>query len=258
MTNYIINSLGSGGTVQAAAADASLSHHILSITNNVSFDTRTIESMSVVAAVAESIGSITVTPILVASADYSLVLTQLVNGAPKSITVSTSTPASGGTILAICNDWRAQLAAAGSSLSLVGTGTTTFIVSGKAGSPIVSVKQVSLSSGTSTATVVGTVTISGTGISGTAASGTYAALVAAGVPVTTPIVGGQSYTTVTITGRAAGSAEVAGNVLSSRTTAVLLINQAATNFAALNTRLGEIANGFVAGGTTADPASIAL
>ena len=253
MTNQVYSSLGTGGTVQAAAADAVLNNHILSLTNAPSFDTRTIESAKLVAASGETVGAITITPTLTASSDYSYVIGQYLNGVLKTVQISAITAASGASLGSLCNELRAQLAAMSSQLkvTLNAANSVTVVITAIAGNPIISVKQISLT------TTSGVSTVSAAS-SGANAVGTYAALIAAGVSATTPIISGQSYTQLVVTARSAGAAEVAGNVLSSRVVSVSLINEAATNFAALNTRLGEIINGFGAGVTTADPKSIAL
>jgi len=251
-TNYIYSSLGTGGTVQAVAADAVVNNHILTVTNGVPMDMRKIESAQLLAAVAETRGVVTVTPTNAASSDFSLVVKQLVNGVQKQVQLSVITAASGSSATTICNEWRSQLSAQGSLLQVVGSGTSTFIITANAGYPIISVSQISLTATAGTVAIVNTT-------AGVQARGTYAALVAAGVPTTTPIVSGQSYTQFVVTGAVGGVNEVAGAIQQTSTTNVILINEGATNFAALNTRLGEIINGFPAGGSTyPNPEIVAL
>lgn len=250
-TNYIYSSLGTGGTVQAAAADVVVNNHILTVTNAVPMDVRKISSATLLAAVAETAGVVTVTPTASASADFSLVIKQIINGVQKSVQLSVVTAASGATETTICNEWRSQLSAQGAQLQVVGSGTTTFIITANAGYPIVSASQISL---TATAGVLAIVQTT----AGVQARGTYASLVAAGVPVATPIVSGQSYTQFIVTGQVEGANEVAGMVMSTRTTNVLFINEAATNFAALNARLVQVIAGVPAAGTVADPEFLGL
>lgn len=251
MANFTYSSLGTAGTVQASAADAPVAGHILSITNAPQIDTRTIEKFSITAAVAEVLQVTTVTPTAANSSDFSLVITQMVNGVMQSVTLVANTPASGGTATTICNDWRSQLSANGSRIKITGSGTATFILTAQAGSPIFKVTVISTSSAS------GTISQS-TGTAGVAAVGTYTVLTNQGITTIPALVSGQSYTQVVIQFRQPSINDPAGNVSSSRDTHTVLINEAATNFAALNTRLGEIKLGYGAGVTTADPTFIAL
>lgn len=257
MTNNQYASLGTAGTVTAAGADVAVSNHFLicgaaalaTLPNSPQIDVRQIEAASLTAGNAETAGVITVTPTNAASTEFSLQVTQLVNGVPKVTILSTTTAASGSSATTICDAWRSQLAA-NTGIKITGSGTTTFIMTAQTGYPIIKAQQVTLSSTPGTIAVVATTP-------GVQAKGTYAALVAQGVNPDI-LVSGQTYSQFRIQYRQPSVNDAAGDVSSARNIFTLLINGAATNYAALATRIGEIINGYGAGGTTADPEFLAL
>lgn len=252
MTNYTYSSLGTAGTVTATAGDVSVSAHILQVVGAPSFDTRMIESASIIAVVAESAGAITVTPTNAASSDFSLVVGQYINGVKKSIQISTVTAATGSSATTICNAWRAQLAAAAPMLQVTPSGTATLVITAKAGYPLISVDVISLSA------TSGPISLSA-GTAGTAAVGTYAALTNLGAVTIPALVSGQSYTQFKVVSRSASANEVGGNVSQSRNVHTVCINASATNYAALAARLVEIIAALPSGGTTySDPAFVSL
>lgn len=259
MTTNQYASLGTAGTVTAAGADVVVSNHLLicgaaalaTLPNSPQIDVRQIESATLAAGNAETAGVITVTPTNAASSEFSLQVTQLVNGVPKIIILSTTTAASGSSATTICDAWRAQLAA-NTGVKITGSGTATFIMTAQTGYPIIKAQQVTLSN----PPVPGTIAVVAT-TPGVLAKGTYAALVAQGVNPDI-LVAGQTYSQFRVQFRQPSVNDAAGDVSSSRNIFTLLINGAATNYAALATRIGEIINGYGAGGTTADPEFLAL
>jgi len=244
ITSYSL--LGTGGSVQAAAADVSLAGHILAITGCPSMDYRMIDKMTIQTSVAETSAVWTITPTNAASTEFSLQITQIVpsvSSMPIQQTITHNTAASGSSATTICNAWRAALAAT-KNLQITPSGTTTLVLTAKAGSPIVKVVNASPSA---------TITVTET-TPGVSPLGTYAALVAEGV---SGAVSGQSYTTVTFNYRESSTNDPAGNVSTGRHIHSLYINAGATNYAALATRLAEVRDAYVAGGTDADPEAIA-
>lgn len=251
MLNYTYSSLGTAGSVQAAAADAVVNDHLLTITGAPVVDVRQVEKFVVTAAVAGSAQSTVVTPTPAASTDYSLQVSQMVNGVLKTVTLSTQTGASGYSATTICNAWAAQMNAVASSFNITATGGSTLTLAGSATIPSsFTVTQVYPT------TTSGTISIAPT--PGTTPVGTYAVLAAQGITTSPALVAGQSYTSVAITYRVSSTSEVAGDVSQSRSVHTVFINEAANNFSDLSDRLGEIANGYVSGGTTADPEFIAI
>jgi len=255
MSNFNYNfSLGSAGTVTAAAADITVANHILTLgattlaplPGRQQIDVRTIEKASLTAAVAETVAVWTITPTAAASQEFSILITQIINGTPKQMIATAYSLASGSTATTICNDLRAQING-NTTMKLTATGTTTLIITAQATYPIIaSVSQVSLGS---TPGVFASIT---NGTPGVAAKGTYAALIAQGVDPAI-IVAGQSYSNFRLLYRSASSNDPGGNVSQMRIGLNLYINAGAANYAALATRIGEIINGFGAGVTTADP-----
>lgn len=238
-TNYSILE-----TLQAAAADISLANHILAITGCPRFDYRTTSSTAWTAPVAETLQITTTTPTAANSTYYEITVTQLVDGTYVQQRLFHTTPSSGGTATTICNALRAQLTTY-TNLAITGSGTTTFIMTAQAGSPIFT----AVSTGNGTLAVV-------TGTPGVAAKGTYAALVAQGV---TDAVAGHTYNQITFTYKNESDGTVNGNISTSVNQHVLYVYASATNFSDFNTRMLEVVASFPAGGSTySDPEAIAL
>ncbi len=260
MSNFNYNfSLGSAGTVTAAHADITVNNHILTIgattlaplPGRQQIDVRMIEKAALVTAVAETSAVWTITPTAAASQEFSILITQIINGTARQMVATAYSLASGSTATTICNDLRAQINA-NTTMKITATGTTTLILTAQSTYPIIaSVSQVSLGS---TPGVFASITNTTPGV---AARGTYAQLIAQGVD-STIIVAGQSYTNFRLLYRAASVNDPAGNVSQMRIGLNLYINAGATNYAALATRLGEIIDGFGASVTTADPEFLAL
>jgi hypothetical protein len=260
MSNFSFNfSLGSAGTVTASAADITVANHILNIgattlaplPGRQTIDVRKIEKAALVTAVAETRAIWTVTPTFAASQEFSIIITQIINGTAKQMVATAYTAASGGNITSLCDALRAVINA-NTTMQIVASGTTTLILTANAGYPLIpSVSQVSLSS---TPGVFASFTATQAGV---AAKGTYAALIAQGVS-SDIIVAGQSYSNFRIEYLAASSNDPGGNVSQQRNTLNLYINAGATNYAALATRIGEIINAFASGGSVADPEFLAL
>jgi len=260
MSNFNYNfSLGSAGTVTAAHADITVNNHILTIgattlaplPGRQQIDVRMIEKAALVTAVAETSAVWTITPTAAASQEFSILITQIINGTARQMVATAYSLASGSTATTICNDLRAQINA-NTTMKITATGTTTLILTAQSTYPIIaSVSQVSLGS---TPGVFASITNTTPGV---AARGTYAQLIAQGVD-STIIVAGQSYTNFRLLYRAASVNDPAGNVSQMRIGLNLYINAGATNYAALATRLGEIIDGFGAAVTTADPEFLAL
>jgi len=250
MVRNTYSSLGTGGTVQAVHADLVVANHILTLTGCPPLDVRLIESMKVTASNAETAGVWTITPTNAASSNFEITITQFVfaYGTTETVTLSVNTLASGSSATTICDEWRAQLANY-TNLSVTATGTATLVLTTKANSPLMKVTQ------TSTGSAIGTISIVNT-TPGVVANGKYTQLVALGVPASI-LVSGQSYTAVQFTARVSQVNDPAGETPSQRIVHTCFINEGATNFAALNTYIGEVQLGYVAGGTTADPTFIA-
>lgn len=256
MSNFNYNfSLGSAGTVTAAAADITVANHILTLgavaalaplPGRQQIDVRTIEKASLTAAVAETRAIWTITPTVAASQEFSILITQIINGTPTQMVATAYSLASGSDALSVCTALRSQINA-NTNMQIVASGTTTLILTANAGYPLIpSVSQVSL--GTTPGTFA-SITATQAGV---AAKGTYAALIAQGVDPAI-IVAGQSYSNFRLLYRAASSNDPGGNVSQMRIGMNFYINAGAINYAALATRIGEIINGFGAGVTTADP-----
>lgn len=260
MSNFNYNfSLGSAGTVTAAAADITVANHILTLgaaalaplPGRQTIDVRDIEKAALVAAVAETAAVWTITPTPAASQEFSILITQVINGTPKQMVATAYSLASGSTATTICNDLRAQINA-NTTMKITASGTTTLVLTAQSTYPIIaSVTQVSLGS---TPGVFASITNTTPGV---AAKGTYAALIAQGVDPSI-IVAGQSYSNFRLQYRAASVNDPGGNVSQMRIGLNFYINAGATNYAALATRIGEIIDGFGAGVTTADPEFLAL
>lgn len=252
MLNYTYSSLGTAGSVQAAAADAVVNDHMLTITGAPVVDVRQVESFTVTAAGSGTAQVTTITPTNAASTDFSILVSQVVNGVTQSVVLSYQTPASGSSATTICDAWRIQFNSVASKFNITASGTATLILTASATTPSkFTVTQVYPSLTSGTMTIV-------TGTPGVNPVGTYAVLAAQGITTIPALLAGQSYTAVEIIYRTSSSAETAGDVTEARSVHTVFINEAATNFAALSTRLGEIANGYKAGGTTADPEFIAI
>jgi hypothetical protein len=255
MSNFSYNfSLGSAGTVTAAAADITVANHILNIgattlaplPGRQTIDVRLIEKAALVTAVAETAAVWTITPTAAASQEFSILITQIINGTPKQMIATAYSLASGSTATTICNDLRAQINA-NTTMKVTATGTTTLILTAQSTYPLIaSVSQVSLG------TTPGTFASITNGTPGVAAKGTYAALIAQGVD-STIIVAGQSYSNFRLLYKASSSNDAGGNVSQMRILLNLYINVGALNYTALATRITEIMSGFGASVTTADP-----
>lgn len=254
MSNFVQNSsLGTAGTVTALAADITVAAHILTVGAAAlaplpavsKYDVRQIESASLITAVAETASVWTITPTAAASLEYSIQITQIINGTARVFVATAYSLASGSTATTICDSLRAVINAQ-TAFKVTATGTTTLVITSQTGYPLVKVSQVSLSSTPGTfASITNT-------IPGVQAKGTYAALVASGVSADI-LVAGQSYSNFRIVFRKHSVNDATGNVSIQRVTSNVYINAAATNYAALATRIGEIINGYGAGATTADP-----
>jgi len=261
MSNFSFNfSLGSAGTVTAAAADVTVANHILTLgavaalaplPGRQQIDVRSIEKAALVTAVAETRAIWTITPTFAQSQEFSIIITQIINGTARQMVATAYTAASGGNITSLCDALRSAINN-NTTMQIVASGTTTLVLTANAGYPLIpSVSQVSLSS---TPGVFASFT---NGTPGVAAKGTYAALIAQGVSADI-IVAGQSYTNFRLQYRASSVNDPGGNVSEQRNTLNFYINAGATNYAALATRLGEIINAFASGGSVADPEFLAL
>lgn len=265
MVNYTYSSLGTAGTVQALGADAVVNDHILTITGAPPMDVRLVEEMTITAPVAATAQVTTITPTSVAaSTEYSIQISQWINGRFEQV-VLTNLTATGATATTICDAWKLQLApwiSSGKlSMTASGSGSGTLILTATTTDAVFSVTQVYLNAGNTVgftpSPASGSMTVV-TGTPGVVANGTYASLTAQGIVTVPALVSGQTYQQVRIVYRNPSVGEAAGDVSEERNVHVVLINQAATNRAALITRLGEIAQGLEAGGTTADPEFIAI
>lgn len=266
MVNYTYSSLGTGGTVQAAGADAVVSDHIFTITGAPPMDTRLIEKMIISAPVTAVPQQTTITPTSVAaSTEYSIQISQWINGRFEQVVLTNLTATSGASATTICDAWKLQLApwiSSGKlSITASGSGTGTLVLTATTTDAVFSVTQVYLNAGNTVgftpSPASGTMTIN-TGTAGVVAKGSYASLTAQGITTVPALVAGQTYQQVYIVYRKSSVSEAAGDVSEERNVHVVLINQGATGRADLITRLGEIAQGLEALGTTADPEFIAI
>lgn len=249
MLNYTYSSLGTTSAV--VANDALVSDHLLTITGAPIVDVRQVEDFIVTAAAAGVAPSNVVTPTLAASTDFSILVSQVVNGVLQSVVLSYTTPASGGTVNMICNAWASQFNAVASRFNLTATGGATLTLTGIATLPSrFTVTQVYPS------TTAGTIAFAP--VAGTVPVNTYDVLAAQGITTIPTLLAGQSYTSVQITYRTSSSAETAGDVTEARSVHTVYINEAASGYAALKTRIDRIAQGLNPAGSAADPEFIAI
>jgi hypothetical protein len=150
-------------TLAASAGDISVSGHKVSITGCPTMDYRTIQSEGTGfdASLLEQLQVSTVTPTGAANTTYSLYLTQYVRATGQWVNgyLTHTTDSTTFTATAICNAWRAQLAAQ-AGFKITGSGTATLILTAQAGSPIFTVTSIAPSSTTiTTATTITPVNI---------------------------------------------------------------------------------------------------
>jgi hypothetical protein len=245
MINNTYSFLGVGGSVQAVAADIVLNNHILSITGCPSMDYRKINrTPGFVASVAEVLQVTEYTPVANNETTYSLVITQYVQSIGRLVqrTLTYVTPSAGATATSICDAFRAQLLTL-TDLKLTGSGAATLILTAQTGAAVFTAQNIEPISSTISTTTPGVVSI-----------GTYADLVADG------IVGGaagQVYSQITIDWTSVGG-ETNGMPNYSNQRHTLYVNQAAINFAAFSTRLGEVVNALQVGGAAVDANTLAI
>lgn len=123
----------------AAAADLTLAKGILKIANTtdnkfpltgIPYDGMT--TGGIVVAVTEVLQVDTITPTAANSTEYTLTLTQLIDGEIKRKTFSHTSPASGATATTICNAFRSMINAS-SEFQITASGTTTLVLTADAG-----------------------------------------------------------------------------------------------------------------------------
>jgi hypothetical protein len=251
MLNKTYSSLGTAGTVQAVAADAVVANHTLTITGAPVVDVRLVEHFTVTTAVSGVAPSCIITPTNAASTNFSVLVTQVVNGVTQSVVLNVTTVAAGSSATTICNAWRYAFNAVASKFNITASGTSTLVLTGISTLPSEFTVTQLYPEPTS-----GTITVAYT--PGTVPVNTYAVISAQGVTTIPSLLAGQVYTSVAMTYRSTSVAEAAGDVTESRSVHTVYINEDATNYAALAARLAEIASGFGDGVTTADPAFIAI
>lgn len=148
MTNDTYNVLN---TLAGSGADSALANHILSITGAPKMDIRTMDNTDgVLVSLAEGIQGWTLTPTAVASFRYSFEITQYDKTSKTFIKelCSYTSLASGDTATTIGNAFRAQIAAK-KNIHVTASGSTTLIVKGQTGYPMISVKITSANWGAS-------------------------------------------------------------------------------------------------------------
>jgi hypothetical protein len=266
MLTYSYSSLGTSGAVQAAGADAIVNDHILTITGAPPMDVRLIENFSITNPTSATAQQTTITPTtLAANLEYSIQINQWISGRFEQVMLSYLTK-TGDTATIVCDAWKLQLApwiSSGKlSLTASASGTGTLILTASTTDAVFNVTQVYTMGGNavgfSPSPASGTITIS-TGTPGVNANGTYAALTAQGITTTPALVAGQNYIQVRIIYRLASVSEAAGDVPEARIVHTVLIYSAATNIAALSTRLSRIQNGLdPTAGTVADPEFLSI
>lgn len=77
----------------------------------------------------------TITPTVAANTNYSINITQIVNGGAQSITLNYTTPGAGATATSICNEWRTQFNLVANNFNITASGTSTLILSGSVSIP---------------------------------------------------------------------------------------------------------------------------
>lgn len=251
--------LGTGGTVQASAADAVLADHVLTVTGLPPMDYRMIESIKLLAAVAETAYASTVTPTNAASTTFSLRIEQWRPDLGITVVepVSHTTAASGSSATTICTALGASIQALinAGRLKMSLTLGATIVFASAAGFPKVTV----------TDTGPGTSAVSGV-TAGIVEKNTYSQIytyrgITTGGGGTAPVAG-QTYLSVEFVVKTIGTSDnIAGNTSQGRSRYTVFVNTAATNRAALQTAFVEYANGVNAGqsaGGTVNPEMIAL
>jgi hypothetical protein len=226
MVNNTNSLLGVAGPLQAAGADVVVNNHFLTVTGCPSMDFRKIESTTgFLASIAEVLTQYTVTPTVVSNnTTYTISIQQFVPALGRIVDrqLTYTTQSTGDTATTICNALRAQLTTL-SDLQITGSGTTTLILTGKAGSPVFSVVN--------NQPITNTIVLN---VAGNFSRGTYNDLVRVGVVGAAP---GQVYSQVTFDWIQIGAGETNGMPNLSRTRHTLYVNQAAVNFGAFSTAL---------------------
>lgn len=137
MLNYSASVLS---TIQAAAADISLTNNVLSITGCPDMDIRQITSVpsKAVAPVAETVGVQTITFTAVASTVYEFTVSQWVQSLNREVIVPFryTSLASGDTATTIGDAFRSIIGLNDGGLSITASGGATLILTAGAGSPI--------------------------------------------------------------------------------------------------------------------------
>lgn len=245
--NIDINAVLSDSPATLVVADFAVANRTLTFKNLPQMDTRQVERFVVTTAVAETLNVRTATPTAAVSKNFRLVVSQWRADLGQTIVrelAYTSKADGSDTATTICDKLRSALLAY-PELKVAGTGTATLIVTALTGFPIFNMVTIG----------DGVISIANT-TAGVAPVNTYQALTYKGVA---GVLSGKSYTSVECIYRTTGTSDnIAGNVSVGRNRWVAYIQNDVTNYAAIATRITEHANGYGAGVTTANPATIAL
>jgi hypothetical protein len=229
-----------------SASDVSLNNHQLSITGAPNVDFRKIENANggLQASVTEVPAVWTITPSVGNNTFYQLVINQFVPAIGGTITHTLSyTSDSTATATEICDALRAELKLY-TDLNIVGSGTTTLVLTAEAGSPLFTVTS-------SVGSLLGVVNTT----PGVASKGKYADLVAKGF---TGGVSGASYSTLKLDFLVTPPAEGVGGISFSSRTHYVFINEADGDYAAFSTKLGELLGALVPATTDANPEAVSV
>jgi hypothetical protein len=234
-------------TVQAVAADLSVVNGVIKVGNPLQTVAvyKDIESAKIQAPVAEVLQVTTLTPTAAANSTYSFYITQWnpTNGNMSSWQYSYTTAASGDTATTIGNFFRTAINA-DTTIHIAATGTTTLILTAEAGYPIFYVGITETGGGLTQST----------GTAGVSAINTYATLTAQGFP---GLSAGATYTTIKLNVNQR-TGYLLKNQETQYTTWDIIIDQAATNRAALVTAFQEELGNLVIGGAVASVENFAL
>ena len=233
-------------TIQATAADLSVSDGLYKIGNplkTVGYF-KDFASAKITAPVAEQLQVTTLTPVAAANSTYSFFITQWdpASGNMRTWQYSYETPASGATATTIGDFFRTAINA-DTTIHIAATGTATLILTAEAGYPVFQVGITNVGGGLTAVT----------GTAGIPAVNTVAMLTAQGFLGLT----GATYTTVQIKINARNT-PLMKNPQATATVYDLLINQGATNRAALVTALTESLGNLVIGSAAASIENLAL
>jgi hypothetical protein len=225
-----------------------LANGVISINSQNVCKYNAVKKASVTAAVAETSGVETLTPIAAANSVYQFIIQQynLSTGVTYTGTYTYTTAASGDTATTICNAFRSQINN-DQVLKVTATGAATLILTADAGFPLFTVTILQVGGGLTKATVAPDY------VPGVAAVGTTAALALKGITVPA----GKSYTTVHLEYSPVTGMNIKDDV-NLYSVYDLYLDQADAQTAALVTVITNNINGLDNAGLVANPEAIAI